>query len=144
MHRDLASRVRGLGAGILGRGRVDARDREIMVQRTCARCGAEWGVHAVAFGNSVGLSDGQIAATADRAADDSVWSPRDALLIALADELHDSCNLPDGLWSALAEHYSDEQLLELVVTAGWYRPISYVINGIRVASSRGAARFPIC
>ena len=144
VHRDLASRMRAVGAGILGHGRVEPRDREIMIERTCARCGAEyeWGVHAVAFGNSVGLSDAQIAATARGAADDSVWSRRDALLIRLADELHDTCSVSDALWSTLSERYSDDQLLELVVTAGWYRLVSYVINGARVALEPWAARFP--
>src|SRR5215475_977024 len=66
VHEDLSSRMRPLGAGILGHGRVQPRDREIIIHRTCARAGAEyeWGVHAVAFGKPLGLSDEQLAATA--------------------------------------------------------------------------------
>src|SRR5437588_10165683 len=63
VHADLAARMRPLGSALLGYGLVEPRDREIMVLRTCARCGAEyeWGVHAVAFGAAVGLTDSQIA-----------------------------------------------------------------------------------
>ena len=42
VHDDLASRMRPLGAGILGHGRLDPRDREILIHRTCARAGAEY------------------------------------------------------------------------------------------------------
>src|ERR1700736_6197257 len=65
VHDELASRMRPLGAGILGHGRVEPREREIVIHRTCARAGAEyeWGVHVLAFGKPLGLSDEQIAAT---------------------------------------------------------------------------------
>jgi alkylhydroperoxidase family enzyme len=144
VHEDLFSRMRVVGSGILGHGRVEPRDREIIIDRTCARCGAEyeWGVHAVAFGNVVGLSDAQIAATAQREPNDSVWTGRDALLIRLADELHDGCGVSDAVWTGLTEHYREDQLLELVIVAGWYRLISGVANACRVRLEPWAARFP--
>src|SRR5919197_2694540 len=72
VHDELASRMRPLGSGILGHGRVEPREREIVVHRTCARAGAEyeWGVHVLAFGKPVGLSDAQIAATVHGGPDD--------------------------------------------------------------------------
>src|SRR5438270_10184716 len=87
VHHELASRMRPLGAGILGHPRLDPRERELLILRTCARAGAEyeWGVHAVVFGAAVGLSDQQIAATANGGARDAVWSELDAQLIAAAD-----------------------------------------------------------
>ena len=144
VHDELASRMRVVGAGILGHGRVEPREREIMIHRTCARAGAayEWGVHAMAFGGPLGLSDEQLTATALGTADDPAWSERDALLVRLADELHDSCRVSDGLWSSLRQHYQDDQLLELVIIAGWYRLISYVINAAGVQSEPWAAPFP--
>jgi 4-carboxymuconolactone decarboxylase len=144
LHDELFSRMRVVGAGILGHGRVDARTREIMIERTCARCGAEyeWGVHATAFGNAVGLTDAQLAATAQADSNDPVWSALDALLVRLADELHDGCTVSDALWSDLSEHYSHDQLLELVVIAGWYRLISGVINACHMTLEPWAARFP--
>ena len=65
VHESLATRMRPLGAGILAHGLLDPRDRELMIHRTCARCGAEyeWGVHAAFFGPRVGLTDAQLAAT---------------------------------------------------------------------------------
>jgi alkylhydroperoxidase family enzyme len=136
--------MRPLGAGILGHGLVDPREREIVVHRACARAGAEyeWGVHAVVFGRPLGLSGEQLAATAAGAADDPVWSERDALLVRLADELHDTCAVSDGLWAELAGRWSAAQLVELLVIAGWYRLIAGVLNGLRVAREPWAERFP--
>lgn len=144
VHDGLLSRMRPLGAGILGHGRVPLRAREVMILRTCARAGAEyeWGVHAVAFGAQAGFTEQQIAASAAAGADDPAWTPEDAVLVRLADELHDTAGVSDELWAVLAERYAPEQLLELVVIAGWYRLISGVINATRLPNEVWAARFP--
>jgi 4-carboxymuconolactone decarboxylase len=62
--------------------------------------------------------------------------------VRLADELYDTCDVSSPLWAALADRYGDDQLLELVVTAGWYRLISGVINAVRIEGESWAARFP--
>jgi alkylhydroperoxidase family enzyme len=144
VHDELASRMRPLGAGILGHGRVEPREREIIIHRTCARAGAEyeWGVHVLAFGKPLGLTDQQIAATVNGSADDPAWSEQDAQLIRLADELHESCSVSDAPWASLTERFGSDQLLELVIIAGWYRLLSYVINAAGVEQEPWAARFP--
>jgi alkylhydroperoxidase family enzyme len=144
LHPELSSRMRALGAGILGHGTVTTREREIVIDRTCARAGAEyeWGVHAVAFGGAAGLTQAQLAATAAPRADEPTWSERDRLLLRLADELHESATVSDALWSGLRENWTPPQILELLVIAGWYRLLSYVINGARIEREPWAARFP--
>jgi len=42
VHDQLASRMRPLGAGILGHPRLHPRERELLILRTCARAGAEY------------------------------------------------------------------------------------------------------
>jgi 4-carboxymuconolactone decarboxylase len=144
LHPDLAARMRPLGSALLGHGLIDPRERELVVLRTCARCAAEyeWGVHAVAFGPSVGLTEHQIAATVVGASDDSAWSNSDRLLIRLADELYDTDRITDALWKNLAAIWPPAHLLELIVTAGWYRTLSYVINATHTQQEPWAAHFP--
>lgn len=144
VHDELASRMRPLGSGILGHGRVEPRDRELIIHRTCARTGAEyeWGVHAIAYGKPLGLTDEQIAATVHGASDDPAWSEHDSLLIRLADELHDSCDVSDELWTELTNSFTHDQLLELVITAGRYRLLADVINSARVQHESWTGRFP--
>jgi 4-carboxymuconolactone decarboxylase len=144
VHDGLFSRMRPLGAGLLGHPRLDPRERELLILRTCARAGAEyeWGVHVVAFARPLGLSDEQIAATVHGAVDDAVWSQADAQLIAAADALYETNAIPEELWAKLAARLRDDQLVELVILAGWYRLISYVINAARVELEPWAERFP--
>ena len=141
---DLAARMRPLGAKFLGAPAVDPREREIVIHRATARAGAEyeWGVHAVAFGRPLGLTDEQIAATAAGSADDPAWSPRDRLLVRLVDELHDGATISDDLWAGLAAEWDPPQLLELIACAGWYRLIAQVINAAGVELEPWAERFP--
>ncbi len=144
VHPELSSRMRPLGAALLGHGLLTPRERELIIQRTCARAGAEyeWGVHAVAFGAAVGLGDAQQAATVRGAADAPTWTPREQLLLALADELHASATVSAALWTRLAAEWTPPQLLELLVLAGWYRLLSYVINAVGIELEPWAARFP--
>ena len=144
VHDELASRMRPLGAGILGHGRVEPRLREVMIHRTCALCGAEyeWGVHAMAFGKPLGFTDEQLASTVHGSAGDPVWSAEEALVFRLADELHATSRVTDDLFAELAARFTDDQVIELVVIAGWYHTVAFVINAAGVQHEDWAARFP--
>jgi alkylhydroperoxidase family enzyme len=131
-------------ANLLDRGPLERRERELVILRSCARCGSEyeWGVHAAVFARRFGLSEAEIAGTARAGWRDGLWSERDRLLIRLADELHETATLSDELWAALRPRFSDEQVLELITLAGFYHAISYLTNGLAVALEEGAERFP--
>jgi hypothetical protein len=68
------------------------RHREIVIDRTCARCGCayEWGVHVAFFSRRVELTPEQVRATVLGKADDPAWVHEERYLIQLVDELHDS------------------------------------------------------
>jgi alkylhydroperoxidase family enzyme len=120
------------------------RDREIIIDRTCARCGCEyeWGVHVSVFAGRAGLTGPQITSLTHGGADDPCWTTdRDRLLIAAADALHDSSDLADDLWSRLTGIFSHEQLLDLTMLAGWYHAVSYTASAARVALEDSAPRF---
>ena len=57
---------------LLDRGPVSLRHREIVIDRTCARCGCayEWGVHVAFFAQRVALTPEQLSATAHGDAND--------------------------------------------------------------------------
>jgi alkylhydroperoxidase family enzyme len=81
-------------------------------------------------------------ATEEGAADDPVWSRRERLIIRLADVFHETATVDDGLWSELKEEFSDEQVLELIVLAGFYHTVSFLTNALRLPLEPDAARFP--
>jgi alkylhydroperoxidase family enzyme len=123
---------------------LSLRDREIVIDRTCARCRCEyeWGVHVAFFAERVGLNHDQITSITHGQASDACWADdRDRLLIEATDALHDAADLDDDLWQRLHAQLSDEQALDLFMLAGWYHAISYAANGARVELEPGAPRF---
>jgi len=143
-HPLLVERLMPWGGFMLGRhAMLPLRDREVVIDRVCARCGAEyeWGVHVAAFAQAAGFSPAQVRAIERGRADDAALTERDALLVRLVDALHETATVDDDLWAQLAAVWSEPQLLELLLLAGWYRAISYVCNAARVPLETWQARF---
>lgn len=144
VHPRLAEAMHGLGRFVLGRDTaIGLRERELMIDRTCARCGCEyeWGVHATFFAARAGFTPAQIAATV-RGGEDPGWSDADRLVIRLADQLHDDAAIDDDLWRELSRRWTEPQIMELILIAGWYHAISYVANGLRIEREEWAERCP--
>jgi alkylhydroperoxidase family enzyme len=148
LFRTVAHNPRVLGrmrrGGLLDPGSITVRQREIVILRTTARCGAEyeWGVHVAFFAAAAGLGPAQLAATVHGAPDDPAWGPEERLLVALADALHERADVPDALWAELAARFAPPQLVELVFLAGLYHAVSFVINATRLELEPHAPRFP--
>jgi alkylhydroperoxidase family enzyme len=143
-NRHILDKLRSTGAYLLNFGTLDPADRELVIQRTCARCGCEyeWGVHAAVFGPQVGLTGDKLTATVTAAPSDSIWSEREALLVTLVDELHETGTVSDATFAALAAHYDEPQLVELVALAGQYHVVSYLANALGVEREDAGERFP--
>ncbi len=143
-NRHILERFRTTGAYILNFGLLDPLDREIVIHRTCARCACEyeWGVHAAVFAGPLGLTEEQLEATVTGSSDDEAWSERQSLLVRLADELHDTATVSDGLWQSLAEHFDEPRLVELIAVAAFYHLVSFMANACGVEREQAALRFP--
>ena len=133
------------GSYLLGRTlSIGMRDREIVIDRTCARCGCEyeWGVHVAFFAQRVALSPSQITSIVHGDAEDPCWdSERDRVLIRLVDALHSQADVGDALWTALRAHFDDPQLLDLTMLCGWYHAISFTARAARVPLEPGCPTF---
>jgi alkylhydroperoxidase family enzyme len=123
---------------------LSMREREIVIDRTTARCGAEyeWGVHVVSFAERVDLGKEQIHSLTHGDATDTCWTDgRERLLIRAVDALHDHSDIDDALWVELKRHFTDAELLDLIAMCGWYHAISFLARATRLPSERGAPRF---
>jgi 4-carboxymuconolactone decarboxylase len=130
--------------GLLDPGSITVRQRELVILRTTARAGAEyeWGVHVAFFATAAGLDAEQLHATVWLAADAACWRADESLLLRACDELHDTARVADDTWVALRAAFAEDQILEIVVLAGLYRTISYVVNATALALEPAAPRFP--
>ena len=134
---------RFMRAGVLDKGPLPIRDRELAIHRTTALCRAEyeWGVHVTAFGRPIGFSDDLLRATLDALPDDPIFDPRQSAIIRLCDELHASADISDEAWEGLAAHFDEHQILELIYIVGMYHSVSFLVNGLRLAGEAFGANF---
>jgi alkylhydroperoxidase family enzyme len=142
--RDARLFRRFMAGGLLDKGNLSLRERELAIDRTCARCGAEyeWGVHMALFGARVGFGEAEQRATLSPGADADCWSARERLIVRLMDQLHEASSVDDALWSELAAEFRAEQLIELIMLAGCYHMVAYLANALRLPPEPYAARFP--
>ena len=130
-----------LGGTLLFRGSLPARDREIVILRVGWNCRSvyEFGQHTL-IGARSGLSDAEIRALAG--GDTGGWSRHDRALVAVADDLCEHDCVSDATWSALGERFGNEEMIELVVLAGYYRLISGFLNSTGVRLDPGVPGWP--
>jgi alkylhydroperoxidase family enzyme len=130
--------------GLLDRGPLSLREREIVIDRTCAltKCEYEWGVHVAAFAAAARLTDQQVRATVLGQADAPCWSAAEQALIAAVDALHARATLGEAEYAALSAHYDEAKILEIMLLCGFYRTVSYLANGLALPLEETAARFP--
>ena len=120
---------------------LSMRQRELVIDRVTARCGAEyeWGVHLAYFGSRIGLTPDQVTSLTTGSPADDCWPADERALLVAVDELHDTNDLSDATWAALG--LTDEQRLDLLLLAGWYHAISFVARAARVPLETDAPRF---
>src|SRR5689334_21750876 len=101
------------GGGLLDRGHLTLRQREIVIDRVTAHCGSEyeWGVHVAFFARRAGLGEQHLYSIVHGEAGDPCWQPAEALLIRFCDAVLDDCDVDDELWSDLRAQFSEEAVL---------------------------------
>ena len=130
--------------GLLDKGPLSLRQREIVIDRTTGRLGCEyeWGVHVALFAERAGFGTDEIAATVHDSANASCWTPDEQALVALVDDLVDRRTIGEATWAALTAHFDETQILEAIALAGYYHAISFLCNGLALPLESYGAHFP--
>lgn len=141
-HPKLLKRWLVFGNHILAKSTLSPRDREIAILRVGWLCqaGYEWGQHVV-IGKTAGLSDEEIDRIT-RGPDAEGWSSAESALLRATDELHEDSFVTDPTWASLTDHYSTEQLMDLVFTVGQYHLVSMALNTFGVQLDEGLEGLP--
>ena len=119
MYRIFVPWIKQLIAGSI----LPPRDREVLVLRTLGMSGKETYEthHHVMIARNAGMSDADISAAL---AGGEPLSPWERTLVQAVEELvRDQC-VSDETWAALAERYSEEQLMEVVFLVGCYNTMA--------------------
>jgi alkylhydroperoxidase family enzyme len=130
--------------GLLDKGPLNLRQREIVIDRTTARLGCEyeWGVHIALFAGKVGFGEAEVAATVTGAPDADCWSASEQALIMLVDDLADQHTITDATWTIVSKHFDEAQILEAIALVGYYHTIGFLCRGLNLPLEAWSARFP--
>ena len=127
-HPNLYRRWTSFGNQVLFKSSLSARDRELAILRVgwLCRSGYEFHQHTRVAANA-GLRADEIERV--KAGPDAPgWSTVEATLLRAVDDLHRDQFVADATWRTLAEHYTTEQLIDLVFAVGQYTLVSMALN----------------
>lgn len=132
------------GGSLLDKGPLPLREREIVIHRTCARCGCgyEWGVHAALFAARAGISEAQLADTARPSTDAALWPESEAMLLNGVDALIDRKKLSDVEFAELSTYFGPEQILEIVQLVAFYTGVSMICGALDLEPEPGTPALP--
>ena len=136
-HPDLMRRWLVFANHILFKSTLAPRERELIILRIGYLCdaGHEWSQH-VEVGRKAGMTDAEIM-TAQSGPDTPGLSEQDRLLLQATDELHADAFITDPTWQALSEHFSDQQMMDIIFTVGQYNLVSMALNSFGVQRDPG-------
>jgi 4-carboxymuconolactone decarboxylase len=140
-HPKLLDRFNRFGGFLLYKGLLPAREREIVILRVGWRSGSiyEFGQHTV-IGMGVGVTDEEVSRLA--AEDKDGWADRDRDLVDLADQLCSTNSVDDYLWERLSANWNEQELMEFLIVAGFYRLVSGFLNATGVELEAGTPGWP--
>lgn len=133
-HRRLFRRWLWFAGALMPGGKLPREETELVILRVAHNTGCEyeWSQHE-RMARRVGLSEEEIARVRDGGAA-AGWSPRRALVLEAADELHADGAIGDDLWARLSGALSEVELIELCMLIGHYEMLAMTLNSLRVES----------
>jgi 4-carboxymuconolactone decarboxylase len=116
---------------------LSRRIRELLILRIgwVRRSEYEYMQHVV-LGKRAGLTDEEIERI-QQGPDAAGWYPIDADLLRAVDELNAHACIQDDTWARLSQHFSTEQLMDLVFAVGAYEIMAMVFNSFKVPFDPG-------
>ena len=131
-HPKLMKRWLVFGNHVLAHSTLAPRERELAILRTgwLCRAGYEWGQH-VLIARQSGVTDAEIERVAV-GPDAPAWRESERALLRAVDELRADSFLTDPTWAALSQHFTKEQILDLIFAVGQYQLVSMALNSLGV------------
>lgn len=112
----------------VGGGALEQRDRELVILRVAVHLQVwyEWASHVVrGLAADLTMEEIERVKTGPSAAQ---WSARDALLLSAVDQLDQNRGIDKDTQTALAEHFSKQQVMDIISIHGLYVTLGCMIN----------------
>lgn len=148
LHRTLAHSPETLlkwlpyGEHILLGNSLPFRERELAILRVGwnCRCPYEWGMHSM-VARKGGFEDADFEALCVGSSSPH-WQPNEAAIIAAVDDMQIDWTISEFVWAELAQHYTPQQLVDLIYLAGNFATIAVALNALQVPLEGGLPPLP--
>lgn len=142
-HPPLMAEVLPFSLYLRFRSTIDDRQREILILRTAWLHAAEYELlrHAKNARRYGFTEDELVGITVG--ADAPCWSPAESLLVRMADELDEAHYVGDETWAALLQHYTPQQLMDMLFTVGYYTMLGMAYGTIGLQPEPELAPYPV-
>ena len=119
----------GLGSAILGRQKLSAKLRELAILRVAALSPAryEWVQH-VPIAKASGATDAQVAALERGDVTADAFDTVERAVLRFTTEVLRDVRASDASFAELARHLSAQEIVELIVTVGYYMLIARLLE----------------
>lgn len=120
---------------------LSTRERELLILRMgwLRRSKYEFIMHVI-LGMRAGITEEEVSRT-QLGPDAEGWSPEDADLIRVADELCEHARITEDTWNRLSNRYSQQQLMDMVFLVGCYDVVSMALLSFQIPME--AAELPL-
>ncbi|MEQ5790762.1 carboxymuconolactone decarboxylase family protein [Muricauda sp. NFXS6] len=115
--------------GVFDKKRLDPRTRELLILRTCRANNNryEYALHRMTISQKMGLLPEQITDIWNHSPDPGLWNDRDLSLFELVDRLTAREDTPASLHGRLSGHFSESELIDIVLLIGFYTSVSMLV-----------------
>jgi alkylhydroperoxidase family enzyme len=121
---------------------VNSRARELVILRIGWRTKSEYEFcQHVRVSRELKISEAEILGVRDPDACQA-YSAVDRAVIKMADELHETATVSPSTWGTLAQAFSNEELIELVLAAGLWRMVAGFFNAAKVPLDEWVPSWP--
>jgi len=140
-HPALFRAVGPLMAHLLVGNTLTAPQREIVIVRSCLH---DRGAYPYRQHVGIAADAGVTTTTLDQLTleQPTIDDPTDSAIAAAVDELHRHDDITDDTWSLLTAHLEPRAVMDLIVTAGFYGLISYLLNTACTRLEPGEVQLP--
>lgn len=107
---------------------LSVREQELIILRSAFlfQCDYVWGHHVPVI-KEAGATDEEITRVTQPIAT-AGWSEKEAALLMMTDQLFSHANITNELWDEIKRHYSDAQLVDIIMVCSQYLLFNSVNN----------------
>jgi 4-carboxymuconolactone decarboxylase len=120
LNPEFARSFQVMAGSIIDGATTSRRQRGLVILRTGWNCGSQYlfGQHTL-LGREIGITEEEIVAVT-RPLTTHPWADDDRAVLALADDLYTDFSVTDQTWAELAARWSPKEIMEFVMTVGFY------------------------